>query len=50
MFSGLMSRWTIPCLCAYDSASAVSRAIAHEGSIAICRSRSILTRSVSPLT
>jgi hypothetical protein len=42
MFPGLMSRWTIPLLCAVSSASATSMAIgsASPGDSAPCSSRS----------
>jgi hypothetical protein len=50
MFSGLMSRWTIPRACAYSSASAISPAMRTASAIGSCRSFVRRCRSVSPST
>ena len=50
MFSGLMSRWTIPCRCAASRASATSRAIRTASPTGSWCSRVSRSRSDSPAT
>ena len=50
MFSGLMSRRTTPCRCAYSSPAATSRAMRTASSSRSCRSRRSLSRRDSPTT
>ena len=49
MFSGLMSRWTMPCECAYASAVGSSRAMRIASPSGSCCSRSRRSRSDSPV-
>ncbi len=48
MLSGLMSRWTMPCLCAMARASATSRMMRTASGTGSSPSRASLARSDSP--